>query len=178
MSLAAQQRALLFQAWDAIRHTLVSLEGTPSDSHVERAITVGFICDIVRSNHFHAQLSLGTLMRKVDSAIQTNQLKLYFSHYGDCVGYIAWAFLTPDVERRMLNSKDMSLPTEEWTQGTSLWIIDFLVPSGSLSYVLRDMRDNLFKNYDTITYFRFKNGRRIAKQWSRTDRGGFFARGA
>lgn len=173
--LAARQRTMLLQRWNDVQHSLVNLEGKPSDLKIERARTLGFICGLARNSHRHAQMPLGSLLGMLDSAILVGQFKLYFNHYGECMGYVVWAFLAPDVENRMLKGKGTTLNLEEWNQGASLWVIDFLVPHGSLPYVLRDMRDNLFKDHDTVTYFRFKNGRRIAKQISRSAGGSFFA---
>jgi len=173
--LVVKNRNMLMQPWNDVQHSLVNLEGEPSDTKLERARALGYICGMARNNQHHAKIPLGSLLGMLDSAIKTNQYKLYFSHYGEFMGYAIWAFLTPEVENRMLKGKDTTLTLEEWNQGTSLWVIDFLVPRGSLPYVLRDMRDNLFKDHDTITYFRFKNGRRIAKQISRSAGGSFFA---
>jgi len=38
------------------------------------------------------------------------------------------------------------------------------------------MRNSLFKDDETITYFRLKKNRRIAKRISRKDGGSFFAK--
>jgi hemolysin-activating ACP:hemolysin acyltransferase/GT2 family glycosyltransferase len=173
--LIMSKRTMLLKPWNDMQHSLVNLEGKPSDHGIERARILGFICGMARNNQHHAKIPLGNLLGILDSAIRVGQFKLYFNHYGEYMGYVMWAFLAPDVERQMLKGKDTSLHLEEWNQGTSLWVIDFLVPRGSLPYVLRDMRDNLFKDNDTITYFRFKNGRRIAKQLSRSAGGSFFA---
>lgn len=158
-----------------MRYSLSTIGGKPDETGLRRAKTVGFICDLGRDSHFHAQIGLGALMEMLDSAIQLEQIKIYFNDYGECMGYVAWALLAPDVEKRFLSGKDRSLHIIEWNEGTSLWIIDFLVPKGSLPYVLRDMRDNLFKDHDTVTYFRFKNGRRIVKRLCRQDIGSFLA---
>lgn len=158
-----------------MRYSLSSVGGKPGETQLQRAQTIGFICDLARGSPLHGQMGLGALMGMLDSAIQLEQVKIYFSDYGECMGYVVWALLAPDVERRFLGGKDLSLHITEWNEGASLWIIDFLVPRGSLHYVLRDLRDCLFKDYDTVTYFRFKNGKRIAKQLSRQDGGSFFA---
>ncbi|MEQ1638472.1 MAG: toxin-activating lysine-acyltransferase [Methylococcales bacterium] len=157
-----------------MRYSLSAIGGTPGDIEIKRAKTIGFICDLARRSPFHGRLSLKPLLSAVDSAFQLDQIKFYFSDYGECMGYVTWALLAPDVEQRFLLGKELSLHIAEWNEGASLWIIDFLVSDGALPYVLRDMRDDLFKDYDTITYFRYKNGQRIAKRLSRQDGGAFF----
>ncbi len=102
------------------------------------------------------------------------QVKIYFNNYGECMGYVVWATLAPDVERRFIRDKNINLHPTEWNEGISLWIIDFLVLRGSLQYVLADLRDRQFAAYETLTYFRIKNGKRIFKRVGRTDGGRFF----
>lgn len=158
-----------------MRYNLRAVGGKPGDAESQRSQSIGFVCDLARGDPLHRMMGLGTLMEMLDSAIQLEQIKIYFSDYGECMGYVTWAHLSPSVEQRFLDGKDFSLHITEWNEGTSLWIIDFLVPKGSLPYMLRDLRDCLFKDHDTITYFRFKNGKRIAKRLSRQDGGSFFA---
>jgi hemolysin-activating ACP:hemolysin acyltransferase len=157
-----------------MRYSLSAIGGKPGVAESRRAETIGFVCDLASRSPFHVNLPLAPLLGMVDSAIQLNQIKVYFNDYGECMGYITWAFLAPDVEQRFLHGQDISLHITEWNEGASLWIIDFLVPRGSIPYVLRDMRDTLFRASNTVTYFRFKNTRRIAKRLSREGGGSFF----
>lgn len=113
-------------------------------------------------------------MSMLDTPTLLDQIKLYFNPYGECLGYIVWARLTPDVEKRYLAGADLSLHWMEWNEGTSLWIIDFSCKAGSVKHILEDMRDNLFESDETITYFRLRNGKRIFKRISRSDGGHFF----
>lgn len=166
--LATQRRNQLLRAWNAVRHDSASREGAPGVSQVERAKIIGFVCELARNSQFHARLPTTKLLELINLAIRTKQIKLYFNHYGLCMGYVAWAFLSPNVEQRLLQGKGISLRIEEMRQGDNLWIIDFLVPHGSLPYVLRDMRNNLFNDRETVTYFRYKNGLRIAKKMKRS----------
>lgn len=150
-----------------MQYSLTAIGGSPKQRDCSLAQTVGFIYDIAWMSPLHAPMTLGAWMGMVNSAATFNQIKLYFGVGGECVGYVVWAYLTPDVERRFLLGKDLSLHFTEWNEGTSLWVIDFLVPRRSLPYVLCDMRDKLFKGNDSITYFRRKNGLYTVKRLSR-----------
>lgn len=159
-----------------MRYSLSAIGGKPDPSRLAPAQALGFVTELMGTSPFHAQMPVGALLPLFSSALALDQIKLYFNDYGEFMGYVSWAFLAPDVEQRYLRGKDLNLHMFEWNEGGSLWIIDLLMPRGSINYVLEDLRDNLFCEHDTITYFRIKNGRRIAKRLSRASRNTFFGR--
>jgi hemolysin-activating ACP:hemolysin acyltransferase len=160
-------------AWELTPYSMSSIGGKPTENQTRRVSTIGFVFDMASTSVSHMHLPVTALMRQVNIAISTEQIKVYFNNYGECMGYVVWALLAPDVESRFFNG-DLSLQLVEWNEGTSLWIIDFLVPRGSLKYVLRDLRDDVFKDHSTVTYFRVKRGKLITKQMGRNDGGNFF----
>ena len=155
-------------------YSLTAIGGKPTENGLKRAQTFGFVCELARSSQFHSQIPTGSMIGMLDSAVQLSQIRVYFNNYGECMGYVIWALLSQDVEQRLLRGTDLSLDSTEWNEGSSLWIVDFFVRRGSLPYVLLDMRDNLFANQETLTYFRVKNGKRVSKRLSRSDGGNFF----
>lgn len=158
-----------------MRYSLSAIGGNPGVAERDRAQLFGFACDLARSSKAHNRVPAGVFLEMLRSAIEVEQIKVYFSNYGECMGYLTWAFLSPAVETRFLRGNDFSLDISEWNEGGSLWIMDLLVPRGSLRYILRDMRDNLFPEYETVTYFRLKRSRRIVKRLSRLDFCSFLA---
>lgn len=156
-----------------MRYSVNTITGTVQKADTARAAAVGFFCSLgVYSGD--GALSLRRFVSQLQAPLQVQQYKLYFNDFGDCVGYVTWAYLAPDVEKRLLSGEDYRLHTCEWNEGTSLWIMDMSFPHGSIKHVLKDWRDNLFKNFDTLTYFRVKSGKRIFKRVSRADGGYFF----
>ncbi|MEQ1515547.1 MAG: toxin-activating lysine-acyltransferase [Usitatibacteraceae bacterium] len=160
-----------------MRYSLSASGGKPSAIARSRAETIGFVCDLARGSPLHAQMNLRQLMGMLDTALSLEQVKVYFNDYGECMGYVVWALLAPDVAQRFLRGNDLSLHLTEWNEGTNAWIIDFLVPLGSLDYVLADLRDSVFKDFDYLTYIRVKKGRRIFRCASRAQGGYFFRKG-
>lgn len=150
-----------------MQFSLTAIGGNPGREESDSAQILGFIGDLVRMSPYHASLPFGAFIGMIDSAISVDQIRLYFSASGDCVGYVTWAYLAPDVEQRFIKGRDLRLHFTEWNEGASLWVIDFLIPRNSLPYVMNDMRHNLFKGQEKITYFRIKSGRRIVKRYRR-----------
>ena len=110
-------------------------------------------------------------------ATQVGQLRVYVNKTHECVGYVIWATLTPDVERRFIGGKPRPLADWEFSDGTSAWILDFAVAPGMLQKVLADLRDVVFKDHDQLTYYRLKGQRRLCKRVSRGDHSSFMAAG-
>jgi len=143
----------------------------------QRARDLGLACQFASRLPGHAQMALGSFVPMLISAQQVGQLKVYMNGYGECMGYVAWALLTPDVEREFIAGKPRALAEWEFSDGTSAWILDLAVAQGSLPYVLEDLRDVVFREYQQLTYFRVKGGRRMCKRISRDDRTSFMAAG-
>jgi hemolysin-activating ACP:hemolysin acyltransferase len=150
-----------------MQYSLTAIGGSPREQDYIRTQNIGFVSDLARISPFHALMPLGTWMRMLNPAIDANQIQLYFGEGGECVGYVIWAYLAPDVERRFFLGKDLSLHATEWKEGCSLWIVDFLIHRKSLPYVIKDMQNKLFKSNDSITYYRRNNGRYTIKRLSR-----------
>lgn len=155
--------------------TLCGADGKPGTQETDRAKLLGFITDFAQGSSYHAKMPLGVFMARLSAAYDLGQVKVYFSDYGECVGYVLWALLAPDVEEKLIRGDSPALHPVEWNEGTSLWIIDFLVRRGSLPYVLQDLRDHTFKDFDTITYFRVKGDFKVIKRIYRADFGTFFS---
>ncbi|MDD5333745.1 MAG: toxin-activating lysine-acyltransferase [Rhodoferax sp.] len=160
-----------------MRYSVSTVTGKAENADTHRAALVGFVCQLGAQSPVHANLPLGRTLSQLVSPVEVEQYKLYFNDFGQCVGFVTWAMLAPDVEKRLLLGEDYDLRTCEWNEGASLWIMDMVVPHGSIKHVLEDMRDKLFKDFDTLTYFRIKNRKRIFKRVSRAD-GGYFFRDA
>lgn len=55
------------------------------------------------------------------------QYHLFKDGSGNLVGYMTWAFLADDTERRLVGDPAVLLHLSEWNEGDRLWILDFVV---------------------------------------------------
>lgn len=160
-------------------HSLCALGGavTPGSPAMARSLDLGLLCQFAARLPAHAQMPLGRFVQLASAARQVGQLKLYVNGHDECVGYVIWALLRPDVERAFIAGKPRVLADWEYSDGSSAWILDMAVAPGSLPYVLEDLRDVVFKGHEQVTYFRTKGARRLCKRVSRHDRSSFIAAG-
>jgi hemolysin-activating ACP:hemolysin acyltransferase len=147
----------------------------PHSPFRRRAEELGLACQLAARLSVHAQTPLGGFVSLVHMAQQVGQFKVYLNGYDECVAYVLWALLSPDVEREYVDCNPRPLAEWEFNEGTSPWILDLAVAPGSLPYVLADLRDSVFKGYEHVTYFRAKSGRLTCKRISREDRTSFMS---
>lgn len=160
-------------------HSTAAIGGRvdPDSAAARQGLDLGLICQFAARVAGHAQTPLGELMSLLTSTRRLGQLKVYVNGYDECVGYVAWALLTPDVEDEFIAGNPRPLQEWEFNDGTSPWILDMGVAQGSLPYVLEDLRDVVFRDHEHVTYFRTKGGRTVCKRVSRDDRTSFMAAG-
>ena len=160
-------------------HSTAAIGGLldPTSNTGRRGLDLGLVCQFAANLTTHAQTPLGDLVRLWQGARGVDQLKVYLNGYNECVGYVAWAFLSPDVESLFIEGNFRPLAEWEFNDGTSPWILDMAVAPGSLGYVLADLRDVVFGEYRELTYFRQRGGQRLCKRVSRDDATSFMAGG-
>ena len=148
----------------------VAVGGHPAPHETDLAAFIGFVMRLA----VQAQAASGDIVDRCLMAHALGQGKLYFNGYGQCVGYVLWAHWAPAVERRVIETGNIRLHASEWSEGGEAWIVDLVVPFGSLKYVLDDLRDHVFRDAPQVTYLRYKNGETIPKRIARNARSHFF----
>src|SRR4051812_23054467 len=159
--------------------TICAIETAPSDGAParERALALGLALQLASMLPSHQDMTSTSFAELARRAMQVGQLRVYVNSDHECVGYVIWATLTPDVERRFVRGKPRELAEWEFSDGTSAWVLDFAVAPGMLRRVMEDLRDVVFKDHDHLTYYRQKGRRRLCKQVSRSNRTSFMAAG-
>jgi len=160
-------------------HSTAAIGGqiTPGSAAARRGLDLGLVCQFAARQPSHANTPVGALVTLLQNALRVGQLKVYLNGYDECVGYVVWGFLTPDVENEFIAGTPRALAEWEFNDGTSPWILDFAVAPGSLPYVLRDLRDEVFRAQPQLTYWRTRRDSRACKRVSRDDRSSFMAAG-
>ena len=136
---------------------------------------MGAIVRFAGARASHGGSSLGHFSHALSTAYGLGQARVFYNDFGQCTGFVVWALLVAEVERRVITTKRMALHDFEWNEGDSLWIMDFLVSPGSLRPALEYMRDDLFKEYRTVTYGRKRSGRLVFKRADRDSRSAFWS---
>jgi hemolysin-activating ACP:hemolysin acyltransferase len=160
-------------------HSTAAIGGRlgPDSAAAGQCLDLGLVCQFAARLPGHAQTPLSGMTALLLNARRVDQLKVYLNGFGECVGYVVWAFLTPEVEDEFIAVKPRPLAEWEFNDGTSPWILDMAVAPGSLPYVLEDLRDVVFRDHEQLTYFRIKGERTVCKRVTRLDHSTFMATG-
>jgi len=149
----------------------------PDAPERERALALGLALRLASMTPSHRSWPLDGFARSLLAAFEVGQLRVYVNAAHECVGYVAWATLTPDVAMQFAAGKPGQLAEWECSDGTCAWILDFLALPGCLGQVMADLRDVVFKEYEQVDYYRIKGRMRRSKRVSRNDRTSFMAVG-
>jgi hemolysin-activating ACP:hemolysin acyltransferase len=117
---------------------------------------------------------LGWHLTRFRRAIELDQITFYFDHFGRYVGHAWWTQVPAYLEPQLINGGPDNLDVKDFSLKGNAWLIDFNAQLGALPDILLDIRDNAFRNCETLTYFRFKKNRRIVKRITRNSEASFF----
>ena len=76
----------------------------------------------------------------------------FFDREGNPVGYVVWAHLAPDSEKRLLTDPGFLLHPSEWNEGGKTWIIDFCFPAGGAKESIVQLK-NFFRGEEIQKVF-------------------------
>ena len=159
-------------------NSFLRLLDQPSEGEDALCAQIGYVTALMARSQSHARLDFSVIRTLVTPAIRHRQLKVYFDEDGTPVGYVIWVRVAADVEARFLSGAPTALHESEWNEGNRLWVIDLLAPLGHVRYILRDLRDNVFRDQHCARYFRVKDNRRLVKEVVRDPRLSFFREAA
>lgn len=154
------------------------LSTNPTTESKESIAHIGFAVKLMSKSPSHARLSAAHISGSFDAAFRHRQLRYFFNGEGEPVGFVAWAKITIDVQRKMMKTASWNLHKSEWNEGEILWIVDFLALFGNLNSILEVLRDEVFTNFSSVRYIRFKNNKAIFKEITREDFSRFMRSGA
>lgn len=156
-------------------YDVAGVKGEADVNHRRANEDIGAIVRFAGARPSHGGTSLARFSHALSFAHGLGQTKVFYNGFGQCTGFVVWALLVPDVERRVIRTKRLELHDFEWNEGDSLWIIDFLTRPGSLRPALEYMRDELFKDYRTVSYGRNRNGELVFKRADRDSKSAFWS---
>jgi hemolysin-activating ACP:hemolysin acyltransferase len=157
-----------------MRRSFLNVYSKPAEDRRAQAEQLGYAALLMSQSAIHRDNTIWYFNLIVAPAVYQRKIRFYFNEDGDPVGYVIWALLAADIEQAVLSTGAFGLQEGEWGEGDSLWIVDLLAPFGNLKYILQDLRDSLFKDYQRVRYLRRKGDRVVAREVERNPRRAFF----
>ena len=89
---------------------------------------------------FHAGRSLAAATSTFEPALRLGQYHIFRTD-GFPRAFVSWAGLSPETERRFALERS-PLRAEEWNDGPSVWLIDFVAPFGHMREIVPRLTEN------------------------------------
>lgn len=133
-----------------MRDDLIQMLSTRCDSAMVRdyATMRGHLAFLMARQCDYREYPLAVMIDWLEIPIALDQVQVFFhaSSY-EPVGYVTWAWLTPEVEQRWLGDPSVILHYSEWNEGERLWIMDFVAPFGHAGDIARHLRRHGFAGH-------------------------------
>jgi cytolysin-activating lysine-acyltransferase len=104
-------------------------------------MALGLAVDAMAKSDDYCQYPIACVTLWIEPAIRHEQIHFFRDESGKVCGYMTWAWLAEDAERRLLHDPNVLLHISEWNEGDRLWILDFLVHTGEVRMWIREARD-------------------------------------
>lgn len=96
----------------------------------------------------YRSFSVGRQISALTVPIELNQFRIYSSAEGRPLGFVTWALLSGEAERRLEAANNgvptIIVPLEDWRSGDRIWFIDFVAPFGHARQMASDLRRHVF----------------------------------
>ena len=136
----------------------------PSEEIRKQATMVGFATMVLLQSKKYSLFHILTIKIWLEQAIMLDQIKFYFDWNGHPIGYVTWAYLAEDVEKRLVEDPDFVLHYSEWNEGGNAWIIDFCMPTGNAKEGLRYFFEHISETYSgSLSWARRGSNNKVRK---------------
>lgn len=111
---------------------------------------IGAVAFVMARHARHRDRPVHALPSRIAPAAMARQIRVFYTAQSMPVGYLTWAWLNPQAERRWIEQPDTPLHPNEWTDGDALWLIDFVALPGLERALLKHAKDSLFADQSSI----------------------------
>ncbi|MBJ7308926.1 toxin-activating lysine-acyltransferase [Rugamonas sp. CCM 8940] len=108
---------------------------------------IGFAAFLMAQSPQAQLIELRSVREWVEPAIRHRQIIFAFDAFGAPAGFVIWATLAEDVERRLLDDPSSTLHESEWNEGDRLWILSFVSPFGDAAKMASHIRRTFFHHH-------------------------------
>lgn len=106
------------------------------------AHVLGEITWLLSQSPAYKQLRIGDLEWAIMPALLLKQFCIFYDEQKKPIAFALWAYLSPEVEKRMSESLQAGKPTrlglKEWKSGESLWLLELVSPFATAQNQLQD----------------------------------------
>jgi len=122
-----------------------------SKQEQKKNITIGAVLGeavwlMSQSKRHRNNFFLGDLEWLIMQPIIEGQFRI-FHNEGKPIGAVFWAFVSPEVEKR-LEMGMSKLKLTDWRSGSQLWLIDLVAPFGHAENIIEELKETTLADYE------------------------------
>ena len=107
-------------------------------SNLDYHHSMGLVAVAMMRSSKYCQYPIASLALWIEPAVLLKQIHFFSDAGGNLVGYMTWAFLAEDTERRLTHDPEVLFHLSEWNEGERLWIMDFVLLDGKFRSFLTE----------------------------------------
>ena len=111
----------------------------PAARPKSNAEILGELFGLLAQSKLHRAWRVVEIERYIMPALHHKQYRLYYDKDGRLFGYVSWAWMTAETERRYLEGGYLMEP-RDWVGGDKPWFIDWIAPRGGTRAIIRDLK--------------------------------------
>lgn len=113
---------------------------------------LGAASNILANVRMPGMFSIGDVVARLLPPIRLSQIGFLTSAQGTPLGFITWAYVTPEVLTAMRQRRPLQLELEQWNEGWNLHIADLVAPNGGARLLIREALKLSLRGHSTISY--------------------------
>ena len=140
-------------------------------SYAER---LGWAVSIICSSRRYDRFPIASLCSWLIPNIRLKQVEIIFDANELPAGYVSWAYLTDELERRWLSDEPGVWHLSEFKEGDSLWIIDFVALPGQIMVCIEATK-SILGSHESVKFSRSRRDGQLVSvtTWSQSAQGRF-----
>ncbi len=145
----------------------MSLSPIASNANKRNAELFGFALQLCSLHPNRQEWSVGRLSALIISAVYHEKIRFFFNREGNPIGYIIWAFPSPEIQNLIFHEPNYVLHESEWDEDGTLLVLDFVINPQYLFNICSELRRTTFFTNETVTFARLdkKTGGRRLSTW-------------
>jgi len=130
----------------------MKLSPVASNYNKRNAELFGFALQISSMHARRQEWSVGRLSSLILPAVYHEKIRFFFNHDGMPIGYIVWAFPSPEIQNLLFHEPNYILHESEWDEDGQLLILDFVAQPENIFSILSELRRSTFAAYNTVSF--------------------------
>jgi cytolysin-activating lysine-acyltransferase len=140
---------------DLMKAKVLSILDNPPNNYASQFTEqLGAAAILMMISERYKRYPVEILSNWIAPAVKAGQVKIYYAPEGRPLGYVIWAWMTDEAERRWIDDPRMLRYSPDWTDGENLWIVDFVISPGFERLLLGHIKANLFIDQPSVSILR------------------------